>query len=117
MAFTDATPVTLNITCAQGLAQSFKSTAVRDSANAVVDLSAWTNLTAKAVPLSPGPASSDNTFGTVTASALGIITVTTAVADFAVDEIGSAKLIITGKPTSGDEAQLLASGALTVIPA
>jgi hypothetical protein len=53
----------------------------------------------------------------VTGSALGILTVVTSVADLATVPPGTALLRIKGKPTSGDDEQLLATGTLTVSPA
>jgi hypothetical protein len=114
MAFTAVVPTTLNVNVRQGAAQQFKSSAVNNPAGTAVDLSAWTALACKAIPSAPGPTSQDYAFGTVTADANGIITLLVADDDFTADQIGTAGLVIVGKPTSGDVLQLLATGSLQV---
>ncbi len=114
MAFTPIVPVTFSCTVTQGAAQSINSSAIKDPTGAAVDLSAWTALTAKAVPLSPGPASTEFAHGTVTASAAGVLSYRVDDDEFTEAQVGQAKLVITGKPTAGDIAQVLATGTLTV---
>lgn len=116
MAQVNLTPASINASITQAAGQFFTSTTVTNPAGVAIDLSAYTSLTAKAVATVPNPVTADVTFGTVTASALGIITLQTSITDLATKPAGTAKLIITGKPTAGDDAQLLASGTLTVNP-
>lgn len=114
MAFTAVVPVTLNPAITIGLAQAFQSPAVKDFAGAAVDLHEWADLTAKLVPLAPNPTSSEVEIGTVTASALGVVTLTTATADLTDASAGAARLVISGKPTGGDDPQVLVQGVATV---
>lgn len=114
MAFANVVPVTLNVAMREGLGQSFQSPAVKDFAGAVVDLSAWVSLAAKAVPPAPGIFNASIALGTVTASAGGILTLTTSASDLTASEPGTCQLIISGKPTSGDALQTLATGILTL---
>jgi len=114
MAFVQVVPVTLNITLSKGAAQAFQTGNVKNFAAANVNLSAWTALTATIIPALENPASADSTFGTVSADANGIVTITVAAADFATKGVGTCRYQVTGKPTAPDDAQLLASGLLTV---
>ena len=115
MAFTAITPATCNISMTQGNAQSFLSSAVNaQPSGSPQDLSAWTGLVCKMVPPTPVPYGSDSTFGTVTGNSSGILTVQVSATDLASVPPGTAKLIISGKPTSPDALQLLATGSLTV---
>jgi hypothetical protein len=117
MAFTPVVPVTMNLSLVQSLAQEFQSAAVKNLAGAAVDLSAWVFSGVDITSPNPAPNTNDTNFGTVTGSALGILTVVTSVADLATVPPGTALLRIKGKPTSGDDEQLLATGTLTVSPA
>jgi len=115
VAFTPIVPGTINVQAVQALAQEFQSTAVNNFSGSPVDLSAWTSLTAKIQALNPSPNTSDVTFGTVTANSSGIVTLLVDSTDLATVPVGSANLIISGKPTSGDHAQTLATGILTLV--
>lgn len=114
MAFVNLVPVTASISMVQGWIQEFTLPTVQSPGGANIDLSAWTSLACKMVPPSPVPYGSDTTFGTVAGASGGVLTMTTGASDLATVPPGTAKFIITGKPTSGDAAQLLASGTLTV---
>lgn len=115
MAFVPLVPQTLNIAPTQGYAQSFLSSPVVNPAGTAVDLSGWVSLAAKLVPSSPNPTGTDVSFGTVTATNAGVITLTMSAADLASVPIGSAKLLITGKPTGGDATQVLATGVCSLL--
>lgn len=114
MAFTDVVPATGTINMVQAAAQKFLMPTINSSGGSAVDLSAWVSLVCKMVPPTPVPYGADTTFGTVTAGAAGLLYVETGASDLASVPPGSAKFIITGKPTSGDAAQLLASGSLGI---
>lgn len=114
MAFVPLTPVTLSPTCTAGAKQQFLSPVINDPAGSAIDLSGWDSFAAKCVPLAAGPAAADNSFGTVTGQADGKLKLIVAESDFTDAEAGTAKLIITGKPTSGDPSQLVCSGTITV---
>jgi hypothetical protein len=116
MAFVPLTPVTLNVTMTQGYGQAFNSGIVMGPTGAAINLSAWTDLVATIVDPSVGPASGSATFGTVTAAATGVVTLTVSPTDLATVPSGSAKLILSGKPTSGDTVQVLTTGVLTLNP-
>lgn len=115
MAFTALVPTTVNPTITKGAAQSFASPIVNTPGGSPVNLSAWVSLAAKLVPPTPNPTGADVTFGTVTAASTGIVTLTTAAADLSTAEPGTARLLITGKPTSGDDPQILVSGVATIL--
>lgn len=114
MAFVPLVPGNLTATIRQGLAQQIQSGAIKNAAGTVIDLSAWVSLTAIAIPAASNPTSAPVTFGTVTADAGGIVYVNTSASDFASNGTGTSQYVISGKPTSGDSAQLLVSGTLTV---
>lgn len=114
MAFTPLVPVTSNISLRQGAAQNNTFPLIQTAAGANIDLSAWTSLVCKMVPPSPVPYGADTSFGTVTGAAAGVLTMKTSAADLSTVSPGTAGYIITGKPTGGDDAQLLASGSLTI---
>ena len=114
MAFTPVVPGTFNVSMFQGLAQLFTAPALLNAAGSAINLSAWTSLTAIASAAVAGPNTADVTFGTVVGGAAGLLTLQTSASDLAAVESGTARLIITGKPTSGDAAQILYSGSLTV---
>jgi hypothetical protein len=112
MAFTAIVPSTINVSARRGVGQKFKaSNAVTDLTGTVVDLSAWTSLAAKLVAATPGPNTADVSVGTVTADAGGFVYLQIADTDLASANLGTANLVISGKPTSGDIAQLLSSGS------
>lgn len=115
MAFVPLVPASLNPVMTQALDQAFASSAVANFAGGVIDLSAWVSLTAKIVAVTPNPNTADAAFGTVTASAAGIITLKTGPTDLATVPTGSANLIISGKPTAGDDAQIICRGTLTLL--
>lgn len=114
MAFTPVIPTSMSVTMSQGLRQEFVSGIVTNMSGAPQDLSAWTSLTATIVANQPGPNTADATFGTVTASAGGVLTLITAAADLASVTPGTATLVISGKPTSGDDAQILSRGTFNL---
>lgn len=114
MAFVPLVPVALNPILTQGHGQQFNAPLIQSPAGANIDLSAWVSLVAKIIPTSPNPTGSDASFGTVAAAAGGVLTLTTSPTDLASVAPGSARLVISGKPTSGDTDQLLASGVITV---
>ena len=116
MAFLPVIPATLNVTLTQALAQAFNSSVVNSPAGAAVNLSAFSSISAKAVPITPGPTAAAVAFGTVVGSSTGILTLTTSVTDLASVPTGAAKLIIEGVNVAGDPAQILATGALQVNP-
>lgn len=111
MAFVELVPATINASIRRGAAQAFKSGVVANFSGAAINLSAYTSLTAKLVAQSPNPCTSDVTFGTVTGGADGVLTLATDAADLASSPDGTAQLVIIGKPTSGDDFQILASGS------
>lgn len=115
MAFVDLVPQSLNVAITQGFAQSFSSAAVLSPTGSPIDLSAWVSLTAKLVPPSPNPTGTDTTFGTVTATNAGIVKLKLAATDLATIATGSAKLLITGKPTALDDAQVLSTGVASIL--
>lgn len=117
MAFVALIPVTLNITVYKGLDQQWQAPLVQTLALANVDLSAWTSLTAKAVAPAAGPNTADVTFGTVTGATGGVLNLKTGPTDFASSETGTARLVISGKPTSTDDAQVLCTGTITLAAA
>jgi hypothetical protein len=114
MAFTAVVPATMNVNITQTLAQAFQSTPVVNFAAAVVDLSAWVSLVAQLAPPTPNPTGAPVSFGTVTANSSGVITLQTSATDLDTVAAGSARLIITGKPTSGDIAQVICTGTAQV---
>jgi hypothetical protein len=114
MAFVGLTPQTLNPTFAKGLDQQYNTAPVLNLAGIAVDLSAWVSLTAKLVPPTPSPTGADAAFGTVTAASTGVVSLKSGASDFASSEPGTARLIISGKPTSGDDAQILCTGTITI---
>lgn len=114
MAFVGLVPQTLNVAIRQGLDQEFQSNPVLNLAGTAVNLSAWTSLTATLCPPSPVPYGTNANFGTVTGGSTGVISLQTAATDLASVPPGSGTLIIKGKPTSGDEYQVLATGTLTI---
>lgn len=116
MAFVPLIPAALSPTITKGLAQQYQSAPIVGFTGTAIDLSAWVTLTAKAVPASQSPVGTDVTFGTVTATNAGVVKLTVAASDLSTVETGTAKLLVYGKPTSGDDYQLLASGALTLNP-
>jgi hypothetical protein len=115
MAFIPLVPVTLNITSNPPYGQAYVSPVVAGPTGTPIDLSAWVSLTAHIVPAAPSPAGASATFGTVTATNAGIITLETSSTDLASTASGTARLQITGKATSGDTTlQLLATGVISV---
>jgi hypothetical protein len=114
MAFVPLVPQTLNITCQKTSAASFNSAPVLGPTGSAISGSAWVSLLAQLVPASPNPTGAPLSFGTVTFSALGVLTLQQNDTDFATIEPGTAKLVITGKPTSGDIIQTLATGVATI---
>ena len=115
MAFVPLVPVTLNPVINPPYGQAFVSPVVASPTGTPIDLSAWVSLVASMVPPSPNPTGASSTFGTVTATNAGIITLETASTDLASTPSGTARLQIHGKATSGDTTlQLLATGVITV---
>jgi len=112
MAIVQLQPGSINANVVQGAAQSFSSTPVTDASGTAISLAAWVSLVCKLTAITPSPNTADITVGTVTADANGIVTVTFDDDDFNGKQPGTANLIITGKPTAGDVAQLLALGSL-----
>jgi len=117
MAFVPLIPVTLNLSIFQGLEQINQAPLIQSPTLTNIDLSAWTSLTATAIPVAAGPCTQDVDFGTVSGAAAGVLKVTALNSDFSGSATGTAKLVIKGKPTSGDEFQILASGTFTLNPA
>lgn len=115
MAFVDLVPANINMTVYQAASGATNSGVVNSLTGTPINLSAFTDLVATLTPLNVGPCASSVTFGTVTGGSTGILTVTTDDTDLATVAPGSANLQITGKPTSGDIVQILASGICTVI--
>lgn len=115
MAFQQLSPATLNATIYQAAAAAYASTVVNSLAGTAENLSAWVSLVATLTPLNPGPNTAAVTFGTVTASAAGVVTLQTADTDLIDVQPGSANLVITGKPTSGDIVQILCTGIVTLV--
>lgn len=115
MAFVPLTPVTANLSMTQTKAQKFKYGPVLDLDLAPVDFSGWDSFQAQAVPPTPALTGSSSTFGTVDGDASGFITVEISDSDLATKPAGTARLVISGKPTSGDDFQIIAAGALTVL--
>jgi hypothetical protein len=116
MAFVPLVVGSLNMTVNQGQGVAAVSAPILNAAGTAINLSAWTDLTATAVPASSGPNTADVPFGTVTAASTGIVTVETGASDFADGSPGTARLVISGKPTSGDIVQTLLTGTLTLNP-
>jgi|ERR1700754_1637910 len=114
MALVPLVPGTINAVITIGNAQQYQSSIINSLAGTPVDLSAWVSLTAKLSPAVPSPTGSEATFGTVTGATGGVLKLTVAAADLASTSPGSARLIISGKPTSGDDIQLLSTGVATV---
>jgi hypothetical protein len=114
MAYVPLVPVSLNATMQQALAQNFQSPVINSPSGSPINLSAWVDLTATINALNPSPNTADATFGTVTGASTGIITLTTSATDLASVPAGSANLIISGKPTSGDSLQVLCTGVLNL---
>jgi len=117
MAFSPVAPVTANMQMTQAKIQRFIFGPVLDLTGSPVDFSGWDSFVANAVPPVPALTGASSTFATVTGDASGFLTLTTGASDLASKPPGSARLVISGKPTSGDTSQLLASGALTVLAA
>lgn len=115
MAFAQITPGQLNGTVVKNAASAFNSTPVNTLAGTAADLHLWVSLVATLVPLNPSPTTANLSFGTVTANASGIVNLQTNDTDLAAVSNGSATLLITGKPTSGDIVQTLATGIITVV--
>jgi hypothetical protein len=115
MAFTPLIPVNMNIVISPPDAQAYISPAVLGlTSGTALNLSAWTSLQASIVPPAPSPTGAPVTFGTVTGGATGLLTLETNATDLASVPAGNAQLRITGKPTSGDIVQLLATGTVTI---
>lgn len=114
MANVNLVPVTFNPTIQTGLAQFFTSSAVQTPAGAAVDLSAWNSLSAKLAPQTPNPTGSDVSFGTVTGSNTGILTLELSATDLATAPAGTAKIIIEGVHVALDDPQVLAVGIATL---
>jgi hypothetical protein len=114
MAFVPLVPQTMNVTCQKTSAASFNSSPVLGPTGSAINGSAWVSLVATLVPASPNPAGTTLAFGTLTFSSLGVLTLQQDDSDFASIEPGSAKIVLTGKPTSGDIVQTLATGVITI---
>lgn len=114
MASVPLVPVALSPTVVAGLGQFFVSAPVNSPTGTAINLSAWVSLTAQLEPPANNPTGSSVSFGTVTGSSTGVITLETTPTDLATVPSGSARLYISGKPTSGDTLQLLSSGVCTV---
>lgn len=114
MAFVGLTPVSANLSAISGLAQKYQFSTINDLSGAAVNLSAWTSMTAQLVAVTPTPNTADVTFGTVVGASGGVLTLQIAAADLAAIPAGQARLIVSGKPTSGDDAQILVSGVLNL---
>jgi hypothetical protein len=71
-------------------------------------------MTAKLVPASPNPTGGDVTFGAVSGSNLGVVTLQQSATDLASAQPGTARLVITGQPLTGDPQQLVATGVVTL---
>ena len=104
-------PGTINASMRRGAYQQFRSTAIVGPTGTAIDLSGWFSLSAKLVAQAPSPNTADVSFGTVTGSAAGVLTLTQAEADLASAPAGTAQLVIVGVNVDGDDEQLLASGA------
>jgi len=115
MAFVGLTPVSANLTAVAGKAQKYQFATINDLSGAAVNLSAWTSLAAKLVAVTPTPNTADVAFGTVAGASGGALTLTISDTDLAALPAGQARLIVEGKPTSGDIVQLLVSGTLSLI--
>ena len=114
MAFVPLVPGTFNATFQKTMAASFALSVINGPTGTPIDFSAWTSLTATISPPAPVPYGTSVNFGTVTGATGGKITLQTNDTDFASIEPGSARLTITGKPTSGDIVQIIAVGAATI---
>lgn len=114
MAEVNLTPVAMNAAISKGSYQAFASGVINSLAGTPVNLSAWIDLQATAVPLTPNPTSAPVTFGTVTGASTGILTLVCGPTDFAANGPGTARMVIRGKAASGDDDQILASGTLTL---
>lgn len=114
MAFTPVVPVSLNIQVTQGLAQEFIAPVVNNPSGSPVDLSAWVSMAAAVIPLTPAVNQTALTIGTVTGGTGGALSLQTGASDFSTSAPGSARIVISGKPTSGDAAQVLATGIVTL---
>jgi hypothetical protein len=114
MAFVPLVPQSMNATILPGAAASYSSSPVLGPTGTAINLSAWVSLLAQIVPAVPNPTGAAASFGTVTANAAGVITLQTSDSDLAAVASGTARLLITGKPTSGDIVQLLSSGVATI---
>lgn len=115
MAFKPLTPATLNITVTKGNGQEWQTGVINGLDGNPVDFSSWDTMQAAAVPAVSGPNAADVSFGTVTGTNAGIVSLVAAAADFATSDPGTARLVISGKVTSGDALQLVASGVLTLV--
>lgn len=114
MAFVPLIPVTMNQTIFQGLEQINQAPLIQSPTLTNIDLSAWDSLTATAVPVAAGPCTQNVDYGTVTGAAAGVLKITTGTADFSGATPGACRLVVKGKPTSGDDFQVLATGVLTL---
>jgi hypothetical protein len=115
MAAVSLVPGTLNASIQQGLYQVFTSAPIVNAAGAAINLSGWSALTAKLSPPQAVPYGTDVTFGTVTGSSLGVITLTVSATDLASIPSGTAKLLIEGINVALDPSQLIASGSLSLL--
>lgn len=114
MAYVPLVPGQMTATVVDGALQDFKSSAVRDFAGEVVDLSAWDSLDAYLMPSSPNPSGTNGTaIGSCVGDANGIVTLTAG--NDSGRPLGTARLIILGKNASGDaNKQLVVSGSVTI---
>ena len=114
MAFVPLVPVVLNITVNQGLEDNFIFPTVKNAAGTNIDLSAWVSLSMTAIPPAPSPTSSAIVFGTPIGAAAGLLTAKSSPSDFAGQGAGNTRYVLSGKPTSGDALQTLATGIVTL---
>lgn len=117
MAYTNLVPISFSPTVTPGAAANFSLGKITSNGTTGINLSAWVSLTAKLIPPTSVPYGTDVAFGTVSGDSSGNLSLVQAAADLAGIVAGTGRFIVTGKPTSGDDAQLLCSGTITVLPA
>jgi hypothetical protein len=115
MAFEALTPGTMNLTMIPGIPVAIQSAVINSLTGTPMNFSSWFSFAAEIAPPSPSPTGANTTFGTVTGSSGGQLTLQTSGTDLENAASGTARLIITGKAATGDTAQLLATGTVTII--
>lgn len=114
MAYVDLIPASFSPTFRTGVAMKLLTPIIKDRSGTPVDFSGWDSTLFTIVAPGNGPTTSKELTVTTVQNADGTLAFLPDSSTFALGELGTAQLCISGKPTSGDAYQLIAAGTLTI---